>query len=88
MLHRGRWRWPFSLWGHGVMALLNADGTESNGNGRFKITAKEVITVIVTALLTFAAINARVSVVESRQDGTEQRLQRIESKLDMLIQRP
>ena len=70
------------------MALLNADGTESNGNGRFKITAKEIITVTVTVLLTYAAMNARVSVVESRQGSTEQRLERIETKLDMLIQRP
>lgn len=47
--------------------------------------------VIVTALLTYGAttntVNARVSVLESQQEIGEKRLERIEDKLDRLLQR-
>lgn len=47
--------------------------------------------VIVTALLTYGAttntVNARVSVLESKQDAGEKRLERIEEKLDRLLER-
>lgn len=47
--------------------------------------------VIVTALLTYGAttntVNARVSVLESKQEAGEKRLERIEQKLDRLLER-
>lgn len=43
------------------------------------------INFIVTSLLIYGAVNARVSVVEAKQFENERRLQRIEDKLDHLI---
>lgn len=58
------------------------------GNGKFKLTVERVVTVIVAVLLTYAVITSRVAVLESQQNTTEQRLQRIELKVDQLLQRP
>lgn len=44
-----------------------------------------VVNFIVTALLTYGAVNARVAVVESKQLDNERRLQRIEDKIDRLV---
>lgn len=60
-------------------------------NGRFKLTqttAVQVVTWLIAGLLTFAAVNARVSVLESRVNGLERQLERIEAKLDRLLVRP
>lgn len=66
-------------------------------NGRIKVdpmVAFQVIAWIVAALITYGVMNARVSVMEShqneidrRQGEGDRRLQRIEDKLDQLIQR-
>jgi hypothetical protein len=64
--------------------------TQMNSNGRIRIdpmVAFQVIAWIVAALVTYGAINARVSVVESRQGESDRRLQRIEDKVDQLLQR-
>lgn len=42
---------------------------------------------IVAALFIYGAVNARVSVVESKQSETERRLNSIESKIDVLLSR-
>ena len=58
-----------------------------NGELRIRWTVViQVVGYIVAALLTYAAIVARVSVVESRQNDNERRLVRIEDKLDRLLQ--
>lgn len=48
--------------------------------------AVQIVAWIVAALLTYGAVNARVSVVESKQYENERRLQRIEEKVDRLIE--
>lgn len=39
------------------------------------------------ALLTYGAINARISVVETKQGESERRMERIENKLDRVLDR-
>jgi hypothetical protein len=69
------------------MGLLNADGTETNGNGngRFKVTTDKVITVVVTVLLTYAAMNARISVVESRVNTLQNDISEIKTDVKQLL---
>jgi hypothetical protein len=70
------------------MALLNADGTESNGNGRIKIsqtTAIQIITWLVAGLLTYGAVNARVAVLESRVDSLKYDIGEIKQDVKQLL---
>lgn len=58
-------------------------------NGRIKVdptVAIQIIAWIVAALVTYGAINARVAVVESKQTALEQRMERIENKIDRLLE--
>lgn len=71
-----------------MATILDSNGQAADANGRFKITAEKLITLIVTALLAYAAVTSRVAVIESKQADLERRLERIEQKLDQLIQRP
>lgn len=59
-----------------------------NGNGKFRITWEKVLTLVISVLLAYAAVNARVSVLESQQNANDWRLQRIETKVDELLRRP
>jgi hypothetical protein len=44
-----------------------------------------VVSLVITALLTYTAIVARVSVIEARQQEADRRLMRMEDKLDQLL---
>lgn len=58
-------------------------------NGRIKVeptVAIQVIAWIIAAVFTYGIINARVSVVESKQDASERRMERIEQKVDRLLE--
>lgn len=60
----------------------------SNGNGRWKVdpmVALHLIGWLVFSLLTYGAVDSRVAVVESRQSDSERRLERIENKVDKLL---
>lgn len=75
------------------MAHLEGGGamteeSKEEPNGRFRVTTDKVLTVIVTVLLTWAAVQSRIAVLETQQNNTERRLQSIEMKIDTLLQRP
>lgn len=64
--------------------------SNGNGNGRIRIdpgVAIQVLAWIVAAVVTYGAINARVAVVESKQNDSERRMERIENKIDDLLRR-
>lgn len=70
------------------MALPNADGSETNGNGRIKISstlAIQVVTWLVAALLTYGAVNARVAVLESRVDSLKSDVSEIKNDVKQLL---
>ena len=46
----------------------------------------QLITWIVAALLTYAAVNARVAVLETKEQSSEQRMERIENKVDRVLE--
>lgn len=55
----------------------------------------QVVAWLVAALLTYGAMSARIAVVETRQGeadrrqgDTDRRMERIEQKIDILLQRP
>lgn len=57
---------------------------------RFKPSQGTILTVvgwIVTALLAYGAVNARVAVLESRVDDASVRMQRMEDKIDRIWER-
>jgi hypothetical protein len=64
-----------------------SDGQEltPNGNGRFKVTTDKVITVVVTVLLTYAAMNARIAVVESRVNTLQDDISEIKNDVKQLL---
>jgi hypothetical protein len=47
--------------------------------------AIQIVVWIVAAVLTYGAVNARVAVLETRQLDLDRRLQRIETKLDTVV---
>ncbi len=47
----------------------------------------QIVAWVVAMMLIYAVVNARVSVVESKQGETERRLNSIESKIDVLLSR-
>lgn len=64
-------------------------------NGRLKVDPKVAIGLaltllgwIVTVALAWGGQGARISIVEAKQQENERRLERIEQKLDQLLQRP
>lgn len=63
-----------------------ADDT-SNLNGRMKVTVERLLTLVIAVLLAYAAMTSRVSVIEAKQQDLERRLERMEDKLDILVQR-
>lgn len=59
-------------------------------SGGFRLDASVIMQIIgwmAAVLLTYGAVNARISVVESKQVESERRMQRIESKVDQLLDR-
>lgn len=53
---------------------------------------KWLLGIALAALMGYQAtvntVNARISILEAKQSGVEQRLDRMESKIDMLLSRP
>lgn len=65
-------------------------GDEPLDDTRFRLTPSFVVQVcawLVAALMTYSAMSARVAVVETKESGTEQRMERIENKLDRVLER-
>jgi hypothetical protein len=63
-------------------------GEDDRRSGEFQVPTQIwvwVVNFLVTGLLTYGAVNARVAVVESKQLENERRLQRIEEKIDRLV---
>lgn len=63
---------------------------ETEQIARFRLTpsfAFQIVAWIVAALLTYGAMSSRLAVVETRQGESDRRMERIENKLDVLIQR-
>lgn len=59
-------------------------------DGSTSISASLVMSIvvwIVGAVLTYGAVNARLSVIESKQQDSDSRLERIEDKLDLVLER-
>lgn len=59
-------------------------------DGSTSISASLVMSIvvwIVGAVLTYGAVNARLSVIESKQKDSDSRLERIEDKLDLVLER-
>lgn len=59
-------------------------------NGRIKISTSLVLQVgawIIGVMVAYAAVTARLAVVESKQTETERRLLSIENKIDVLLTR-
>lgn len=48
--------------------------------------ALNVLTIVIAVLAAWGAANARVSVLESQQRGIDQRMERIENKIDRLYE--
>lgn len=64
--------------------------TEPLANGRIKIDPRLLITLvgwIVTIVLAWGYMGARVAVVETKQGDADRRMERIEGKIDRLIER-
>lgn len=66
--------------------------THGETNGRIRIDPTLAFNVLawlfsalVAGIVTYGAVNARVSVVESKQGESERRLERIENKVDQLL---
>lgn len=60
-----------------------------NGNGRIKIApeiAAYVVSWIVGVMLVYAAVNARVSVLETKYDALKESLAVINLKLDRIME--
>lgn len=49
-------------------------------------TAWNLLTLVIAVLLAWGTANARVSVLESQQRGIDQRMERIENKIDRLYE--
>lgn len=65
-------------------SIVDAQGDpvqHGNGNGRFRVTWKEVMGWLVAALIAYGTVNARVSVLESRVDSMKSDIGEI--KLDV-----
>ena len=72
-----------------MTTLLNANGEARETNGRMKLdptVALQILAWIIAAVFTYGAISSRVAVVESRQGDSERRMERIESKVDRLLE--
>jgi hypothetical protein len=48
--------------------------------------AMQIVAWIVGILITYSVISARVAVVESKQNASDQRIERIENKLDRVLE--
>lgn len=46
-----------------------------------------LLTLVVAVILAYAAVTSRVSVVETKQSVTDQRLERLENKIDHILER-
>lgn len=60
---------------------------EDNGNGKYRVTVDRILTLVISVLLAYAAVTSRVAVIEAKQGDLERRLERIENKVDILVQR-
>ena len=57
---------------------------------RAKLSMRAAMTIlgwIVSVLLAYGAVNARVAVLESRVSDTHDRMERIENKVDRILER-
>lgn len=71
--------------------LILSDDRPTNGNGRIKIapgTLLQLLGIVVAALVTYGMVTARIAVLESKQGYSDERLRRIEEKVDLLLRRP
>ena len=60
-----------------------------NGNGRLRISpelALQIIVYVIGLAVAYGAMSSRVAVVETKQESAGQRMERMENKLDQLIQ--
>lgn len=63
---------------------------EAQTNGRIRVDPRLLISVVgwlVSILLAWGYMGARVAVVESKQGDSDRRIERIEQKIDILIDR-
>lgn len=63
---------------------------ETEQIARFRLTptfAFQIVAWIVAALLTYGAMSSRLAVVETRQGESDRRMERVEQKLDRIIER-
>lgn len=59
------------------------------GNGRLRIdpgVALQIIVYVIVLAVAYGAMSSRVAVVETKQEAVGHRMERIENKLDQLIQ--
>ena len=62
---------------------------EMNGNGRIKVDpaiALQIVAWIVGVMLVYGAVNARVSVLETKYDALKESLTLINLKLDRIME--
>ncbi|HXU04410.1 MAG TPA: hypothetical protein VN903_25790 [Polyangia bacterium] len=62
---------------------------ETNGNGRIKVDpaiALQIVAWIVGVMLVYGAVNARVSVLETKYDALKESLTLINLKLDRIME--
>lgn len=72
------------------LSILDPDGRSVRGNDGFRIPTAVIMQVIgwvIGVLLAYGAVNARVSVLESKTTDTDRRLNSIELKIDVLLAR-
>lgn len=63
--------------------------SETNGNGKLRIDpgfALQIIVYVVGLAMAYGAISSRVAVVETKQEHQQDRMERMESKIDQLLQ--
>jgi len=64
--------------------------TDTNSNGTLRISVKvalQVVAYIVAVLLAYAAVSTDIAVLKNEINTTEKRLERIENKVDRLLER-
>lgn len=70
------------------MKILDAEGKEhGNGNGRLKIGWETIVTLIISALLAYGVVNARVAVAENEIQTLKKTLDEVRSDVKVLLWR-